>query len=288
MADEKSTSAAFLITGASTGIGAACALELDRRGYRVFAGVRSLADAERLQSHASARLTPLRLDVTRADDIAAAAATVDEAVGPAGLAGLVNNAGIVVAGPLELLPLERFRTQLEVNVVGPLAVTQAFLPALRRAKGRIVNIGSANSRIVAPYLGPYSASKHALAAMSRAMHLELRTWGIHVALVEPGGHATPIWDKTLAASDVLERQTPSDAVDMYRADLDAMRTATRHMAASADPADNVVHAVVHALTARRPRVRYPVGFETRLLFRLIKWLPDRLWDRILLRALGMK
>ena len=144
---------AIVITGASTGIGEACALELDRRGYRVFAGVRTEAAAEKLRAKASARLTPVLLDVTLSDSIAAAAATVCAAVGEAGIAGLVNNAGIAVAGPLELLPIDALRQQFEVNVVGPVAVTQAFLPLLRRVPGRVVNISSVSGGLSAPYLG---------------------------------------------------------------------------------------------------------------------------------------
>jgi NAD(P)-dependent dehydrogenase (short-subunit alcohol dehydrogenase family) len=280
-------SPAVLITGASTGIGEACAMELDRRGWRVFAGVRSPADGERLQAQGSSRLVAVRIDVTDGPTIAAAAQTVGKAVGPAGLAGLVNNAGIVVAGPLEILPLEEIRRQLEVNVVGQIAVTQAFLPLLRKAQGRVVNIGSLNGRIAAPYLGPYAASKHALEALSDALRVELRSWGIRVALVEPGAIATPIWEKSLAAAEKLAEATSPEALALYKADLDAMRQTTRNIAGAARPVRGVVRAVVHALTARRPKTRYPVGLQTRLLLRLHKWLPDRLWDWIIRRAMGL-
>jgi len=277
---------AVVITGASTGIGAASAVELARRGYRVFPGVRKQCDGERLTGQ-SPHITPLLLDVTDARQIAAAAATVCESVGDAGLAGLVNNAGIVVAGPLEILPLDQFRLQLEVNVVGQIAVMQAFLPLLRKARGRIVNMSSVNGRFAPPYLAPYAASKHALEAVNNAMRLELRAWGIRVVLIEPGATTTPIWDKSIAAADALADKASNGSVDLYKGDLDAMRQATRKLADSALPVDSVVRCVVHALTARRPASRYPVGLKANLLMRAYKWIPDRIWDWILRRSLGL-
>ena len=262
-------------------------MEMDRRGWRVFAGVRSDAAGRRLQSQASSRLASLRLDVTDEQEIAAAAVLVRETVGDRGLAGLVNNAGIVIAGPLEILPLAELRKQFEVNVVGQIAVTQALLPLLRAAKGRIVNMGSANGRFAPPYMGPYAASKHAMEALSDALRLELRTWGIHVSLIEPGSIATPIWDKSLAAADDLQAAASPEAVAMYEADLDALRKATRKLAAGAIPVRKVALAVAHALTAARPKPRYPVGFDTQVAFRLHKWLPDRLWDQFIKKQLGL-
>ena len=263
-------------------------MELDRRGFRVFAGVRSETDAQRLRRQASPRLLPVPLDVTDARSIAAAVRVVEQDGGAAGVAGLVNNAGIVVAGPLELLPVEELRRQLDVNVVGQVAVTNAFLPALRKARGRIVNIGSMNGRFAAPYLGAYSASKYAMEAVSDVLRTELRRWRIHVSLVEPGSTATPIWEKSLAAGNALAAEAPANTLAMYRADIEALRRATVRLAQAAAPADKVVRAVVHALTARWPKTRYPIGLETHLLFRAIKWAPDRLWDRILQRAMRLR
>ena len=276
----------IVITGASTGIGAACALALDRKGYRVFAGVRTEAAGQRLQSLASAHLIPLRLDVTDAAAIAAAAKQVEEVVGEAGLAGLVNNAGIAVAGPLEIVPIEYVRQQFEVNVIGAVAVTQALLPLLRRARGRIVNMSSISGRVVVPYIGLYAASKHALEAISDALRVELRTWGIEVALIEPGSIATPIWEKSLAAADRISASVPSEGYKLYEADLEALRATTEKIAARAAPVEIVVRAVLHALTARRPKTRYPLTWETRLAVRVRRWLPDRLWDRIIKRQIG--
>ncbi|GBL40485.1 dehydrogenase/reductase SDR family member 9 [Nitrospirota bacterium] len=166
-----------VITGASTGIGAACALHLDAMGFQVFAGVRRREDGAALKARGSQRLLPVRLDVTDEVSIAQAAALVKEAVGEEGIAGLVNNAGIAVAGPLEVLPIPELRKQFEVNVIGAVAVTQAFLPLVRIGRGRIVNMGSIAGRATMPFLGPYSMSKFALEAMTTALRLELDTWG---------------------------------------------------------------------------------------------------------------
>jgi NAD(P)-dependent dehydrogenase (short-subunit alcohol dehydrogenase family) len=275
-----------LITGASTGIGAASAVELARSGFRVFAGVRNEGDGERLKSQ-SPEVVPITLDVTDGGQIAAAVASIHRVVGEAGLAGLVNNAGIVVAGPLETLPLEQFRRQLEVNVLGQIAVMQAFMPLLRKARGRIVNMSSVNGRIASPYLSPYAASKHALEAISNAMRVEVRAWGIRVILIEPGATDTPIWEKSLSAAAALEGRASADAVDLYKDDVNAFRQAVRKLAGGALPVDSVVRCVIHALTARWPRTRYPVGLQANLLMRAHKWIPDRIWDWIIERSLGL-
>jgi len=277
---------AVVITGASTGIGAACARELARRGFRVFAGVRKATDGDRLKN-ASAEIVPLLIDVTDTSQIAAAADCVARTVGAGGLAGLVNNAGIVVAGPLEILPLAELRRQLEVNVVGQVAVMQAFIPLVRLARGRIVNVGSVNGRMTPPYMAPYAASKHALEAINNALRSELRAWGIEVSIIEPGATATPIWDKSLAAADLLAQTAPAEDMRLYKTDLDALTEATREIARSAAPVDRVVRCVVHALTARRPRTRYPVGLHANLVLRAYKWMPDRLWDWLVQRSLKL-
>ena len=275
-----------LITGASTGIGEAGAVELARRGFRVFAGVRKEADGDRLKAQSS-NIVPLLLDVTDAGQIAAAADAVGRAVGERGLAGLVNNAGIVVAGPIEILPLDVWRRQLETNVIGQVAVMQAMMPLLRKARGRIVNISSVNGRIAAPYMAPYAASKHALEAISNALRSELRAWGIRVSIIAPGATSTPIWDKSLAAANALAEQAHQEVFGLYQSDLDAMTSATRELARTALPVATVVSCIVHALTARHPRSRYPVGLKVNLLLRAHKWVPDRLWDWLVQRALGL-
>ena len=278
----------IVITGASTGIGKACALELDRQGYRVFAGVRSEEARRNLQVQASSRLIPLWIDVTEAASIAAAARAVGETVGEAGLAGLVNNAGIVVPGPLEALPIDAIRRQLEVNVIGPVAVTQAPLPLLRKSRGRIVNISSINGGIASPYMGPYSASKFALEAITDSLRVELRTWGIRVSAVEPGPIDTPIWNKSVTAADELTARIPPDVLALYDADLSAMRRMVEQSMRSVAPVDRVVKAVVHALTAKRPKTRYYLGWDVRFCFKGFKMLSDRLHDWIVRKVTGLR
>lgn len=277
---------AVVVTGASTGIGEACALRLDAMGLRVFAGVRKQADADRLRAKASPRLTPVMLDVTDAATIEAAAALVERETGAGGLAGLVNNAGISVAGPMEFVLIEELRRQLEVNVIGQVAVTQALMPLLRRGRGRIVNIGSVGGRLATPYLGPYSASKYAMEAISDAQRIELRPWGLHVAIVEPGSIATPIWEKGQAEADRLERLLPPRAHALYDAAIAAVRAVARETEARGIPPDAVAKAVAHALTSKRPKTRYLVGLDARVQAAL-KVLPDRLRDAVLMRVLRL-
>ena len=277
-----------VITGASTGIGEACALELDRRGWRVFAGVRSDAAAEKLRGKASGRFVPLRIDVTDAQGVADAAGATAAAVGDEGLAGLVNNAGIVVVGPLELIPLEVFRRQLEVNVIGQLAVTQAFLPLLRIGHGRIVNMGSVSGRLSPPYLGPYSASKFALEALTDALRLELRRWDIRVSIVEPCSVQTAIWQKAESDADRVAEKIEAKLDELYHEDIMAFRALTHYEARTGMPVAKVVRAVVHALSARRPKTRYPVGSQTKWSIFAAKFLRDRTRDWFVRKVMGLR
>lgn len=270
-----------VITGASTGIGAACARYLDARGFRVFAGVRNQADGDALQAQSSSRLTPVRIDVTDRDSISAAADTIQAVVGEAGLAGLVNNAGIAVGGPLEVLPLDELRRQLEVNVIGQVAVTQAFLPMLRKGRGRIVNMGSIAGRTTMPFLGPYSMSKFALEAMTTALRLELDTWGIEVSIVEPGAIATPIWEKSGKAGDALRKTVQHEALPLYSEHLACLRRVVAEAERRAISADAVAKAVEHALTARRPKTHYLVGSDAKFRALLAALLPQRVQDAML-------
>jgi len=283
---EKHSRGAVVITGASTGIGKTTALHLDSLGFRVFAGVRKDRDGEHLKRESSGRITPLHIDVTDASTIASAAGTVANMVGGAGLAGLVNNAGIAVAGPLEFLPLDEIRQQFEVNVFGQLAVTQAFLPLLRKARGRIVNMGSISGRVSYPFIAPYSASKFALESFTDALRVELMPWGISVSIIEPGNIATPIWEKSIAASDDLQSGLPQAAKELYRPMVTSVRQAAERSGRNAIPAIVVARAVAHALTARRPKTRYLVGRDARIQLILRKLLPDRVMDRITAWHLG--
>jgi NAD(P)-dependent dehydrogenase (short-subunit alcohol dehydrogenase family) len=277
-----------LVTGASTGIGEACAVELDRLGFQVFPGVRRQEDADRLARRMSHRTLPILADVTDAASVSAAAEKIGSVVGSRGLDGLVNNAGIVVAGPIELLPISDLRTQLEVNVLGQIAVTQAMLPLLRRAQGRLINMSSISGCIASPFLGPYAASKFALEALNDAMRIELRRWNIEVSIIEPGSVKTPIWEKALAMADNLVGKIDADSAALYHADAESFRQAFAKVADKAIPVHHVVRAVVHALTARRPRTRYRVGLDARLGVPLVKMLPDRWRDYFVKKELGLR
>ena len=277
----------ILITGASTGIGAACAIGCAERGMTVFAGVRDLVAGDALQATGGKAIIPVQLDVTDGKSITNAADVVARQVGQAGLSGLVNNAGIAIGSPLELIPLQQLRRQFEVNVVGQIAVTQAVLPLLRRARGRIVNMGSIAGRGTIPMMGPYSASKHALEALTDALRLELYPWGIEVSIIEPGAIATPIWDKSMQISVDVESEMPADGRHLYEAAARSVRESVGQAAARAIPADAVVKAVLHALTARRPKTRYLVGRDAKLRAVMVRWLHDRLHDWILKKVLKL-
>jgi NAD(P)-dependent dehydrogenase (short-subunit alcohol dehydrogenase family) len=278
---------AALVTGASTGIGAATALRLDAAGWTVFAGVRRDADAEALRGRATRRLQPVILDVTDAAAIASTREMVAAAVGAAGLHGLVNNAGIAVAAPLEYVPLDDLRRQLEVNVVGLVAVTQAFLPLLRRARGRVVNIGSTSGFLTPAFMGPYCASKYAVEAISDALRRELRPWGLEVALVQPGDIATPIWEKSSTAGRELEARLSDEARERYGAAIQSMKAYAAETGRKASPAEEVAAVVEDALTARRPRTRYLVGRGATIQSTLARWVPDRTLDGMLEKEMGL-
>jgi NAD(P)-dependent dehydrogenase (short-subunit alcohol dehydrogenase family) len=282
MADPPGGRRAVVITGASTGIGRASALELDSRGFRVFAGVRREQDAQDLRAERPS-LEPIHIDVTEATSITAARDRVAEAVGEAGVAGLVNNAGIAVPGPLEHLPIDELRRQLEVNLVGQVAVTQAFMPLLRAARGRIVNIGSIGGRVALPLLGPYAASKHAMEGITDSLRRELRPWGMHVSIVRPGPIATEIWERGNANADELLERMP-DAAANYGPAIERARAFAAQRTREAVPPSAVADVVAHALTADRPRTRYLVGPQARILATLRTLLPDRWFDAMLERA----
>lgn len=276
-----------VITGCSTGIGEACALRLDRIGWNVFAGVRRDADGEALRSKASDRLKPVILDVADSTTIEAAAKEVRDAVGAEGLAGLVNNAGISVGGPLEFIPLDDVRRQLEVNVTGQIATTQAFLELLRTGKGRVVNIGSIGGRFAVPFAGPYTASKYAMEGLTDCLRMELSPWGIHVSIVEPASVATPIWEKGLGAATEMISRMPPRAMELYGAAVPTMRTLVEEEARIGIAPDEVAKRVAHALTAPRPKTRYVLGKQARLRVFLTKFVPDRMRDSLVFRITGL-
>jgi NAD(P)-dependent dehydrogenase (short-subunit alcohol dehydrogenase family) len=271
----------IVITGTSTGIGEACALRLDALGYRVFAGVRKLADGEALKKKCSERLSPLILDVTDEESIGAALRTV----GDIPLTGLVNNAGIVIAGPVELVPIAMWRKQFEVNVIGQVAVTQAFLPMLRAGKGRIVNMGSVAGRSAVPFSGPYCASKFALVGLTNSLRMELKQFGISVSIVEPGAVKTPIWEKTSASVNDYLNAAPPRLLDLYRSALGKLKVVAEYAGKHGIASEEVAKAVAHALTSAKPKTRYVVGRDAKIRMRLIQ-LPDRFVDSLILRKLN--
>ena len=269
-----------LVTGASSGIGRATALRLAASGYHVFAGVRKPADGAALAQVAAGEVTPVILDVTDAQQITSAVTSIAGHVGDAGLAGLVNNAGIGVFGPLELIPVEQFRRQLEVNVTGQLAITQAALPLLRRGRGRIVMIGSIGARFTPPFVGPLAASKSTLAKMSNALRQELAPWGIGVTLVEPGSIRSEAVDKL--HSDA--RAVMNDATDQGRA---LYQNAFLHLVdffaelhEKGSPPDIVARTVEHALRASRPRSCYLSGKNAQRMAAMARLLPAPAQDAL--------
>ncbi|MBD6615069.1 SDR family oxidoreductase [Komarekiella sp. 'clone 1'] len=276
-----------VVTGASTGIGEACALLLDKLGFSVFAGVRKDIDAQKLKQKASQKLIPIFLDVTDADSIKFAVETLTNAVGSHGILGLVNNAGIAVPGPLELVPIAEFQQQMDVNVTGQLAVTQAFLGLLRQGRGRIINMGSISGKSAAPLLGAYNASKFALEAITDVLRMELRPWGISVSIIEPGAIATPIWDKSLTQADIAQQNLPDSANHLYGHAMNAVRKKVGIIASKGISADIVAQAVVHALTAKQPKTRYLVGQDAKIAAVLKRFLPDKVYDRLMLYSMGL-
>jgi NAD(P)-dependent dehydrogenase (short-subunit alcohol dehydrogenase family) len=269
-----------LITGASTGIGRASALRLDGKGWRVFAGVRREEDAESLREAGSERLAPLMLDLTDAGQIAAAAERIGGEVGEAGLDGLVNNAGIGVMGPLETVPIEDFRRQIEVNLIAQVAVTQALLPLIRRATGRVVFVSSGGGRMALPFGGPYHAAKFGLEAVADSLRQELRPWRIEVAVIEPGSIDTPIWERSVSAFEEMSKHAPPAQEELYGERLAGLRRGAERTAARGIPPQKVAAAIVDALTARRPRTRRRVGLDAQGQILLRRLLPDRALDRL--------
>ena len=274
------------ITGASTGIGRACALDLASKGWRVIASVRKDEDATALTKDSNGQVETVLMDVADDASIRAACDAVDKKV-QGSLVALINNAGIAVSGPLEYLPADALRRQLDVNVVGQVSVTQALLPALRRAKGRVVFMGSIAGKSVLPLIGAYGASKHALEAITDALRLELRPWGIEVSIVEPGGVATPIWSKGGREANDAYGPVAAKVERHYGKLIAAVVARTAKLAKAGTPVEEVVLAVRHALEARRPKTRYVVGRMARQRAFLAR-LPDRISDRMLLKSLGVE
>ncbi len=259
---------------------------MDRAGWRVFAGVRREEDAESLRTEGSSRLMPVRLDVTDPGQIAAVAAQVAAAVGDAGLDGLVNNAGIAVPSPLETIPIDDFRHQIEVNLTGQVAVTQAFVPQLRVARGRIVFISSIGGLVAFPLTGAYHAAKFGIEAVGDVFRQELRPWKISVSIVEPGSIATPIWDRGEQRADEIGERTPQREA-LYGKAIAAYRKVIKDTAERGIPPEKAAEAIEHALAAGRPKARYLVGLDAKLQARARHLIPTRLFDRIVARIMRL-
>jgi NAD(P)-dependent dehydrogenase (short-subunit alcohol dehydrogenase family) len=287
-----------LLTGASTGIGRATALLLAGSGWKVLAGVRKATDGEALQAAGGEQVIPVELDVTDHAQIERAAELVAELTGsskgggagtgassPGRLDALVNNAGVGFGGPLELIPEESLRAQFDVNVFGQVAVTRALLPALRAARGRIVIVSSVGGRVALPFSAPYGASKHALEAIGDALRGELHSSHIDVCLIEPGSVQTPIWAKSREQAGQVS--IPPELQREY-GHLPAAFEKTLHDTErrGVEP-ELVAETIEQALTARRPRTRYLVGRDARAMVLGKALLPDRIFDLIVRRAMGV-
>jgi len=271
-----------LITGTSSGIGRACAEEMAERGWRVLAGVRREEDGDEVRALSPDRIEPLLLDVTDLDAIAA----LPERVGGS-LDGLVNNAGMANAGPLEHLPVEDIRHQLDVMLLAPFALTKAMLPALRASRGRVVMIGSIGGRTSLPFMGPYNAAKAGIDGFANSLRQELAPFGVHVALVEPGAIKTRIWQKGIDAGEKLRESLPPEAERDYGDRVEKMAGAAAESERRGVPPSKVAGVVAHALTADKPKTRYLVGIDARVQAGLRAALPDRALDRVLGRLSGL-
>jgi NAD(P)-dependent dehydrogenase (short-subunit alcohol dehydrogenase family) len=277
MTTSSETQELVVVTGASTGMGAATARELARRGFHVLAGVRRASDGHALMATG---IEPVILDITNADHIGALVARITSDPQRRSLRALVNNAGIPLAGPVEVVPLQDWRQVLEVNVIGQVAITQALLPALVRSKGRIVNITSMNGKISMAGYGAYASSKFAMEAVSDALRNELAPSGVSVVVVEPGGVQTEMAGTGLAAIDRLAQQMTPEQNARYG---DLVQAIPAHVAAftkAGVSAEVAAGTIAKAVTARRPRTRYTIGATASILIRLTRFLPARMVDRM--------
>ncbi len=285
----------ILISGASTGIGRALAVALAGGGFQVLAGVRSeragTALVESAPADARARLTPVQLDVTSPESIAAAVAMAEQQGGPVGLRALINNAGIVVPGPVEHVSAADWRRQFEVNFFGAIELTRAALPLLRKGVAtygpgapRLLLISSIGGRIAQPLLAPYTSSKFALTALGDSLRLELRRQGIGVTVIEPGAVKTEIWAKGDAAGQEFTPDHP--ARRHYSAELEGLIALSRKTAQRGIPADKAAEEIVRAVLAARAPARVLVGQDARIMARIKHWLPTRAFDAMLAKEFG--
>ncbi len=278
-----------LITGASTGIGAAAARHMAAKGWRVFAGVRKAADGDALKDGATGDLRPIILDVARPEQIASAVQTVSESLAGEKLAGLVNNAGIAKMGPLAIQPMEDFKAHFDVNVFGLLAVTQAFAPLLgadparKGPPGRIVNITSVGGRLSAPFLGAYTATKHAVESITDSLRRELVIYGIDAIAIGPGSVRTPIWDKAEAANTEGPYEN-SDWAEPLKQFEQVMLSGGR----TGLTPEQIAEYIDTALTAEKPKARYAPVPDKLTNWTIPTRLPKRWLDKIFWSRFGLK
>jgi hypothetical protein len=276
-----------VITGASTGIGHACAKLLLDKGYRVFGSVRKQADADRLRSEFGANFTPLLFDVTDEPAVLAAARDVRAALNGETLAGLINNAGIAVTGPVLELSADEFRRQMDVNVIGPIISTQAFGPllgvdqSLKGPKGRIVMISSVAGKNGNPLTAPYCASKHAVEGLSESLRRELMLFGIDVVIVAPGPVKTPIWTKSQGDFDTSRYNNSP-----YLAAMQKVTAYMQHLDSIGLPPETIAQSVYNALTLPKPKTRYQIAPDP-MRHLMMQWLPKRMVDRIIAKRIGL-
>jgi NAD(P)-dependent dehydrogenase (short-subunit alcohol dehydrogenase family) len=255
-------------------------LHFDKLGYAVFAGVRKEEDALSLEHASTTNLRPVILDVTKPSMIASVKSEVTKELDGRGLTGLVNNAGIPLGGPLEYLSISDFRNELEVNLIGAVAVTQAFLPLIRQEQGRIINISSVSGFIALPFMGPYAATKFGLRALTDSLRVELKPWGIFVSILEIGDVDTRIWEKSLAVIEKTAQEMPARGWELYGPIVQIRERFQPH---GIQPVA-VARVVEHAITSKRPKARYLVGRDARVLD-LIRRLPTSVRDWVIAKQL---
>ncbi|GAB2631094.1 SDR family oxidoreductase [Streptomyces capparidis] len=279
---------AVVVTGSSTGIGRATALRLARGGYQVFAGVRTEQHGQDLCRAAQGSLEPLVLDVTNEKHITRAAERVLEATDGRGAVGLVNNAGVGITSPTEVVPMATVRECFEINLFGQLRMIQEFVPQLRRTTGRLINIGSIGNRVVMPFAGPLNASKWAFAALNHALRVELLPWGIRVVLIEPASIKTAAVDKLEQGGLDNIKQFGEHERFLYEDAYRSMLTqAAMHVRRLGTSAEAVAKAVERSMVSPRPKARYLVGKSARPLAAVVKYAPDRLYDKIRLKVFAL-
>lgn len=271
----------IVITGSSTGIGKACALHLDKLGYKIYAGVRKQTDGDNLREEASEKLSPIILDVTDAESIAATVSIIEKETG-GDVFGLINNAGIGRSGVLEATPVDEIRNVLDVNVIGLMAMTKAMIPMLRESKGRIINIGSTASFLASPGASAYAASKFAVRAITDSLRLELKPFGMSVILVAPGAVESEIWEKGAEYKNEMRKSVKPEMAELYATLIKFGDKLIKEI--KKIPAEEVALSVADALTSVKPKRYYTVGKDAKAGVKAAR-LPKCLLDWIFIKRI---